>query len=226
MTCKNILDINYLSTYYDNLGGKKLFKDCIKDFNSYINKKVYLYYSNKKDTPVCALPKFKILLVTRLGFLSFCYNFYFYVNGFDYYNIDISQDNLKIIAKCVCSHEIGHILDDSINSNRWEQSKVLTDILEKMLHYNIDFSNIDFHKKNLPQDLENSVLIFKKNLVGREAIAWEIARNIMHFHTPKERFIFDKVREYALATYNYGDLKSIIKENNLESFFKYKKYFA
>lgn len=95
-----------------------------------------------------------------------------------------------------------------------------------MLNYDIDVSNIDFHKKNLPQDLENSVLIFKKNLVGRESIAWEIARNIMHFQTPKEKFIFDKVREYALATYNYGDLKSIIKENNLESFFKYKKYFA
>lgn len=47
MTCKNILDINYLSTYYDNLGGKKIFKECVKDFNSYINKKVYLYYSNK-----------------------------------------------------------------------------------------------------------------------------------------------------------------------------------
>ena len=49
MTCKNILDINYLSTYYDNLGGKKIFKECVKDFNSYINKRVYLYYSNKKD---------------------------------------------------------------------------------------------------------------------------------------------------------------------------------
>ena len=41
-----------------------------------------------------------------------------------------------------------------------------------------------------------------------------------------EKFIFNKIKEYALATYNYGDLKTIVKENNLDVFFKYKRYFA
>ncbi|MBN9646379.1 hypothetical protein J0L31_05225 [Terrisporobacter glycolicus] len=226
MACNNIFDINYMSTYYDNLGGKKLFKNCVKDFNSKIDKKVHLYYSNKKDTPICALPKLRMLFVTRIGFLSFCYNFYFYVNTFNYYNIDISEENLKIIAKCVCSHEVGHILDNSISNNKWEHSKILTDIIEKMINYNIDISKEDYYKNNLPKDLEESVVSLKKNLIERESTAWEIAKNIMNFKSEKEKFLFSKIREYALATYNYGDLKTIVKENNLEVFFKYKRYFV
>lgn len=226
MACSNIFDINYMSTYYDNLGGKKLFKNCIKEFNSKIDKKVHLYYSNKKDTPICALPKLKLLLISKVGFLSFCYNFYFYVNTFNSYNIDISEENLRIIAKCVCSHEVGHILDESISNNRWQHSKILTDIIDKMLYYEIDISKDDYYKNNLPKDLEESVIFFKKNLIERESIAWEIAKNIMDFNSQKERFLFSKIREYALATYNYGDLKTIVKENNLEFVFKYRRYFA
>lgn len=225
MACYNIFDINYLSIYYDNLGGKNLFKKCVKELNSKIDRKVHLYYSYKKDTPICALPKLKLLLASKLGFLSFCYNFYFYVNSFDYYNIDISKENLEIIAKCVCAHEVGHILDDSIATNKWENSKILTDIIEKLLYYNIDISDEYYHKKNLPKDLEDCVLIFKKNLIKRESIAWEIARTIIDLENEKNRFIFDKIKEYALATYNYGDLKTIVKENNLDVFFKYKRYF-
>ena len=138
LACENIFDINYISKYYNNLGEKKLFKNLVKEFNSTLDKKVHLYYSTKKDMPICALPKLKILLVSRIGFLSFCYNFYFYVNTFDYYNIYISEKNLKTIAKCVISHEIGHILDDSISNNRLENSKILTDILEKMMDAKID----------------------------------------------------------------------------------------
>ena len=226
MACENIFDINYISKYYDNLGGKKLFKNCIKELNSKIDKKVHLYYSYKKYMPICALPKLRTLLVSKIGFLSFCYNFYFYVNTFDYYNINISQKNIEIIAKCVTSHEVGHILDDSISNNRWENSKILTDILEKMMYYNIDISNDNYHKNNLPKELEESVLTFKKNLVERESIAWEIAKSIMFFENEEEKFIFGKIREYALATYNYGDLKTIVKENNLDVFFKYKRYFT
>ncbi|MEG0050689.1 MAG: hypothetical protein RR712_00800 [Terrisporobacter sp.] len=225
MACDNIFDINNLSIYYDNLGGKKLFKNCLKDFNDKIDKRVYLYYSKRKDTPICALPRFKMLLVSKIGFLSFCYNFYFYVNNFNYYNITISEENLEIIAKCVCSHEVGHIMDDSINSNRWEHSKILTDITEKMIDYNIDISDDNYKKNNLPIDLEKSVIIFKRNLVERESIAWEIAKDIVTLKNDKERFMFDKIKEYALATYNYGDLKTIVKENNLDLFFKYKRYF-
>lgn len=225
MACNNIFDINYISTYYDNLGEKKLFKKCVKEFNSKIDKKVHLYYSNKKDTPICALPKLRLLLVSKIGFLSFCYNFYFYVNTFNYYNINISKENLEIIAKCVCSHEIGHILDETISNNKLEHVKILTDIAEKIICYNIDLSQNNYYKNKLPSDLEQSVVHLKKNLIERESIAWEIGRTIMDFKNEKEKFLFSKIREYALATYNYGDFKTIVKENNLDIFFKYKKYF-
>ena len=191
MACDNIFDINYISKYYNNLGEKKLFKNFIKEFNSKIDKKVHLYYSHRKDMPICALPKLKVLLISKIGFLSFCYNFYFYVNTFDYYNISISQENLKIIAKCVISHEIGHILDDSISNNKFENSKILTDIIQKMIDYNIDISKDDYNKNTLPKELEDSVVIFKKNLVERESTAWEIAKNIIDFKSEKEKFIFN-----------------------------------
>ena len=42
----------------------------------------------------------------------------------------------------------------------------------------------------------------------------------------KEKIIFNKVKEYALATYNYGNIKSIVKEHNIDVFFKYKRYLA
>ncbi len=226
MACNNIFDINYLASYYDNLGGKKLFKNYIKEFNSVINKKVYLYYSNKKSSPVCALPQFRLVIISRNSFLSFCYNFYFYVNTFDSFNINISQENLNIIAKCVCSHEIGHLLDDSISHNKQQYAKILSDILQKMMDYDIDVFDIDSCKKNLPKDLEDCVITFKKNLVNRESIAWEIAKNIITFKNEHEKFIFSKIREYALATYNYGNLNTIIKENNLEVLFKYKRFFT
>lgn len=225
MACDNIFDINYLSIYYDNLGGKKLFKNCIKKFNKNIDKRVFLYYS-KNDTPVCALPKFRILLVSKIGFLSFCYNFYFYVNTFSGYNIRVSPENLKTIAQCVCSHEIGHILDNNISTNRWEYSKILSDIIEKMIYYNIDISKDNYQKDKLPLDLEKSVITFKKNLIERESTAWEIAKTIVNLDNNSDIVIFDKIKEYALATYNYGDLKTIVRENNLDVLFKYKKYFA
>ena len=102
----------------------------------------------------------------------------------------------------------------------------MTDIIEKMIYYNIDISQDDYYKNNLPKDLEESVVTFKKNLIKRESIAWEIAKTIMNFKNENEKFLFSKIREYALATYNYGDLKTIVKENNLEVFFKYKRYFV
>ena len=41
-----------------------------------------------------------------------------------------------------------------------------------------------------------------------------------------KEIIFNNIREYALATYNYGNLKNIVKEHNIDVFFKYKRYFA
>ena len=75
-------------------------------------------------------------------------------------------------------------------------------------------------------ELENCVLTFKRNLVHRECTAWEIGKSIINFNNENEKFIFNKIKEYALATYNSGDLKTIVKENNLDIFFKYKKFFV
>ena len=80
--------------------------------------------------------------------------------------------------------------------------------------------------RQIPLDLEESVVVFKKNLIQREATAWEIAKDLIDLDNKKDKLIFNKIREYALATYNFGDLKTIVKENNLEVLFKYKKYFT
>ena len=44
-------------------------------------------------------------------------------------------------------------------------------------------------------------------------------------HGPKDVFAFEKMKEYALATYNFGNLKSIVREHNLENVLIYRKYF-
>ena len=95
-----------------------------------------------------------------------------------------------------------------------------------MIYYNIDISKDNYQKDKLPLDLEKSVITFKKNLIERESTAWEIAKTIVNLDNNSDIVIFDKIKEYALATYTYGDLKTIVRENNLDVLFKYKKYFA
>ena len=34
------------------------------------------------------------------------------------------------------------------------------------------------------------------------------------------RYNIEKIKEYALATYNYGNLKDIVAENNVEKYIK------
>ena len=55
--------------YYQELGEKKLLKKSLKNIN--INRKVFLHYSKYKNIPICTLPQFKLILASRLGFLSF-----------------------------------------------------------------------------------------------------------------------------------------------------------
>ena len=91
--------------------------------------------------------------------------------------------------------------------------------------YDIDIEKADFYKKNLPSDLEECVVLLKKNLIYRESKAWDIAKNIVIFNNDEDRYLFERIREYALATYNFGNLKNIIKEHNIENMLKYRKYF-
>lgn len=208
--------------YYQELGEKKLLKKSLKDIN--INRKVFLHYSKYKNIPICTLPQFKLILASRLGFLSFCYNFFTFVNV-NKTIVSINLDSIDSIAKFVLSHEIGHILDPDISSSKEEYATILSDIVDKIIKYNIDINKIEFYKDNLPYDLEECVIRFKKNLINRESKAWDIARDFLNIEDDKEKLIFNKMKEYALATYNFGNLKNIIREHNIDIYFKYKRYF-
>ena len=96
----------------------------------------------------------------------------------------------------------------------------LSDIVDKIIKYNIDINKIDFYKDNLPYDLEECVIRLKKNLINRESKAWDIARDFLNIKDDKEKLIFNKMKEYALATYNFGNLKNIIREHNIDIYFQ------
>lgn len=217
------VDFTKILVSYKELGEKKLIKKSLKDLD--INKKVYLHYSTKKQIPICALPRLRLILTSKYGFVSFCYNFYCFLESFDE-NISICPSNIKCIAKYVISHEVGHILDPDIYSIKNEYGEILSSIIDKLLEYDVDINDINLHKANLPSDLEESVLALKRNLIIRESTAWDIAKSNLTFNNSKEEFIFNKIREYALATYNFGNLKNVIKEHNIDMYFKYKKYFS
>lgn len=224
MNASDILDFKKIVLCYSELGEKKLLRKTIKQLN--INKKVHLYYSRSGNIPICALPKLKLVLASKQGFLSFCFNFFTFIKNSNSKNIPITPTNISIIAKCVISHEVGHILDPDISLAKYEYADILSNIIDKLIEYNIDITNNDFYKSNLPSDLDRYVIDLKKNLINRESRAWDIGKTIIEFNNKKEEMIFNYIREYALATYNYGNLKSIVKEHNIDAFFKYKRYFA
>lgn len=224
MNSADILDFKKIVLCFAELGEKKLFKKTIKELD--INKKVHLYYSHSGNIPICALPTFRLVLVSKQGFLSFCFNFFTFIKWSNNKTVIITPSTIKTIAKCVISHEVGHILDPDISAAKYEYSDILSNIVDKLIEYNIDITHDDFYKDNLPSDLEMYVIELKKNLINRESKAWDIGKTIIDFDNEKEKVIFNKIREYALATYNYGNLKSIVKEHNIDVFFKYKRYFA
>lgn len=222
MSCVPEVDFNKIIYYYHNLGEKNLLKKSLSEIN--INKKIFLFYAKNRNIPICALPKFRLVLSSRSGFLSFCYNFFYFMSC--YRNpIPVSKKNIESIAKFVLSHEIGHILDPDVYSSKKEYTEILSNIIEKLFEYNIDIEKADFYKKNLPSDLEECVVSLKKNLISRESKAWDIAKNIVIFNNKEDMYLFERIKEYALATYNFGNLKNIIKEHNLENILKYRKYF-
>ena len=211
-----------ISLYYIELGEKKLLKKCLSSLD--IDKKVFLYYSRYKNIPICALPKLRFILSSRPGFLSFCYNFFTFANAYNT-TIEICPFSIECIAKFVISHEVGHILDPDIYNTRENYSIILSSIVDKLIEFNIDVSSENFHENSIPIELENCVVALKKNLIDRESKAWDIAKSLLVFKDTQEEFIFNKVREYALATYNFGNLKNIVKEHNIDLYFKYKRYF-
>ena len=223
MSCVPEVDFNKIIYCYHNLGEKRLLKKSLSALN--INKKVFLYYARNSHIPICALPKLRLVLSSKSGFLSFCYNFFHFMNCYRY-PVPVSTTNISSIAKFVLSHEVGHLLDSEISNTKYEYGDILTNIIDKLIKYEIDIEKTDFYKKNLPSDLEECVVLLKKNLIYRESKAWDIGKTIIYFENENEKLIFNKVKEYALATYNYGNLKTIIKEHNIDVFFKYKRHFA
>ncbi|HSQ33649.1 MAG TPA: hypothetical protein VLM81_01980, partial [Peptostreptococcaceae bacterium] len=95
-----------IALYYIELGEKKLFKKSLSSLN--IDKKIFIYYSKSSNIPICALPRLKTILSSRNSFLSFCYNFFTFVNNHNTI-IAICPSSIKSIAKFVVSHEVGHI---------------------------------------------------------------------------------------------------------------------
>ena len=78
MSCVPEVDFNKIIYCYHDLGEKKLLKKSLSGLN--INKKVFLFYARNSHVPICALPKFRLVLSSRSGFLSFCCNFFHFMS--------------------------------------------------------------------------------------------------------------------------------------------------
>ena len=208
MTCSNIYDLRKIPIYYEELKGKKIFTKSLS---------VHILYYKKYNIPICSLPKLGIVIISQKGFLSFCYNFYLFINSFNTKNILITKQNIYSIGKVALCHEIGHILDPDLSNIKSHSIKIITLIAETIKKYNIDLEDEYYYKKNLPLELEDCIIEFKKNSIAREINAWNIGKTILDFESELEQYIFEKMKEYALATYNYGNLKNIVIENNIKS---------
>ena len=217
------IDFTKIAFAFRDLGEKKVFKNSLKKINS--NKKLFLYYSRYRNVPICTLPKLRLILSSRTGFLSFCFNFYSFMHH-NNNTLDITPENIIYISNCVVAHEIGHILDPNISQTRSDYATLLNSFIDKILFYNINIEDKNIHKSNLPQDLEDCVLNLKRNLIKRECDAWDIAHEILPFSCSDEEILFYKIKEYALATYNFGNISTIIKEHKLDTYLKYMKSFA
>lgn len=223
MSSFDINSYKKISVYYKNLGEKKLLKKSLNSIN--IDKKVFMIYFKYKAVPICVLPKLKLVLTSKRGFLSFCYNFFNFANAYEIC-VPITAESIELISKFVISHEIGHILDNEISKSKEQYSLIICSIVEKIIKYNIDLNDENFYKCNIPEELENNIIDLKKNLIDRESKAWNIAKSFVSFKTKNEEFIFNKVREYALATYNFGNLKNVVEEHNIETMLKYSRFLA
>lgn len=220
MTCSNINQLKIIPVLYDELNAKKIFKNFLSNINKNTNKKIHLFYYKNSDLPICALPKLKIVVISRKTFLSFCYTFYLFISSFNTKDIVISKENIYTIAKCALHHEVGHILDPEISTLKYNYKDILLSICDIIYKYNIDLEDNFYYKDNLPIELEELIINFKRNVTTREMNAWNIGASLMDFESDTERYIFNKIKEFALATYNYGNLKNIVIDHNLKNFIK------
>ena len=108
-------------------------------------------------------------------------------------------------------------MDPDLSNIKSHSIKIITLIAKTIKKYNIDLEDEYYYKKNLPLELEDCIIEFKKNSIAREINAWNIGKTILDFESELEQYIFEKMKEYALATYNYGNLKNIVIENNIKS---------
>jgi len=198
---------------YDNINGKKAFKNAIKEINC--NKKLFLIYSNKKNIPLSAIPHFRLVLSSKASFLHFCYQLSSFYNN----EIEMNEENIKNIIKFVVAHEIGHVLDNNLENTRTEFMKHLNKLMEFCMKYN-------FNKNNTSYEIDSTVLDIKKNLINREVVAWNIGRDLIEFKNDFEIELFDKIKNYALATYNSITFNSLYKHYNLEVVIKLKRKFS
>ena len=149
MTCSNIYDIKKIPIYYKELKCKKLFTNALSQMN--INQKqIHLFYYKKSNIPICALPKLGVVVISQNGFLSFCYNFYLFINSFNTENIPITKQNIYFIGKCALCHEIGHILDPNLSTIKSTSSDIITSIANSIVKYNIDLKDRFYYKKICP----------------------------------------------------------------------------
>lgn len=208
-----------LPIYYDNLGGKKIFTKALSEI-SVDRKKIHLLYYKKSNLPICAIPKINTVIVSKKSFLSFCYSFYFFSRNSSYDTLSISQENIYYIGKFALCHEIGHLLDTELKALKASSNEIIISIAKSIVKYNIDFKNPNI-VNNLPLEIEDYLLDFKKNIVKRELNAWNIGKSLISFDNTSQRELFENMKKYSLATYNYSDFKSFLSENEIEKYLKY-----
>ncbi len=182
---------------YDKINAKKVFKKSIKEIST---KRIFLLYSNIFNLPICALILTNTVMASRTSVINFCYQ----IN--DLYDIELNEENIKSIIKFIAGHETGHILDSSLKKTRSEYQSMILSFRELCIEYKKNNTSIKTY------ELEDLGRQIKNNLIEREITAWNIASEIIDFKDDNEIYIFNKTKEYALATYNTISYKSLYRQ--------------
>ncbi|MFI3210759.1 MAG: hypothetical protein R3Y64_06895 [Peptostreptococcaceae bacterium] len=188
---------NNIIEVYDKINAKKIFKKSIKEIST---KRIFLLYSNIFNLPICALILTNTVMASRTSVINFCYQ----IN--ELYDIKLSEENIKSIIKFIVGHETGHILDSSLKKTRSEYQSMILTFRELCIEYKKNNTSIKTYQL---EDLGRQI---KNNLIEREITAWNIASEIIDFKDDNEIYIFNKTKEYALATYNTISYKSLYRQ--------------
>lgn len=194
---------------FEDIGGEKYVNNLFESFDTDKNIKFKFYKSLPVPFHARPVDKEKYTKFAVAGSKSNLIELYtcVYENmKHRYINIEPTVDNVKALIKATIAHEIGHVLDDQLQATS-EKEKEIAKIYGSyigVIKVDFDFRNFkiniipDTHNENT----EASVYDMKKTLIYRETNAWIIARNIMDFENENEKYIFNVLKEYALATYN------------------------